>query len=180
MSILKKAVSCVDWVNEWIGKILYPLMLLICIVVFIEVLMRSFFNKPIIWSFETTQFLFISCTLLAGGHIYLKNGHIAVDIFYSKFSRRGKVFVSIITFPFFLLYIGSMVYFGFQFSYDSLMKLERTGSVWDPFVFPIKFTIPIGASLLLLQGIVKLIRDISSIRKGRNSFQVKPDDLDSD
>lgn len=155
--------GCIDWINEWLGKILYPLILLISIVVFIEISMRYFFGKPTNWSFETTQFLFIICTFLAAGHIHLESGHIGVDIFYSRFSRRGKLFINIITFPFPLLFIGSMVYFGFQFAYDSLMKLESTGSVWDPIIFPIKFALPLGALLLFLQVVVNFIRDIQDI-----------------
>jgi TRAP-type mannitol/chloroaromatic compound transport system permease small subunit len=168
MHVLKKSIELISLLNEWIGKLLYPLMLVICIVVFIEIFMRSVFNNPTTWTFETTQFLFIICTFLAAGHLLRDRGHIGVDILYSKFSRKRQVLIDILTFPFFVLFIGSLVFFGFEFALDSLMKFERTGSVWDPVVFPIKFAVPIGGLLLMLQGIVNLIEDILNLRHMEN------------
>jgi TRAP-type mannitol/chloroaromatic compound transport system permease small subunit len=165
MHLLKKSIEFVGWLNEWIGKLLYPLILLICIVIFIEIVMRTVFNNPTTWTFETTKFLFIISTFLAAGHLLRDRGHIGVDIFYSKFSRKGQVLVDILTFPFFVLFIGSLVFFGFEFAFDSLMKFESTGSVWDPVVFPVKFAVPIGATLLMLQGICNLIEEILSLQQ---------------
>jgi TRAP-type mannitol/chloroaromatic compound transport system permease small subunit len=162
--MLAKFSSCVDKTNEVVGKALYPVLILICVVVLIEIIARSIFVRPTLWSFETTQFLFAICTLLAGGHLHRENGHINVDIFYSKFSPKWKAITDILTFPFFLLFIGSMAYFGFQFGWESVLKRETTGSAWDPPVYPIKITVFLGAGLLLLQGLVKLIRDIDLIR----------------
>jgi len=139
--------------------------------------MRSVFNKPTIWSFETTQFLFAICTFLAAGHLLQERGHIGVDIFYSKFSRKGRLLIDILTFPFFLLFIGAMAYFGFEFACDSLMKFERTGSVWDPIVFPIKFAVPIGATLLMLQGICNLIEDVLNLREKDNDSSESEDHI---
>ncbi|MBN1999086.1 TRAP transporter small permease subunit [candidate division KSB1 bacterium] len=169
MHLLKKSIELVNWLNTWIGKLLYPLMLLICIVIFIEIVMRTVFNNPTTWTFETTQFLFIICTFLAAGHLLRDRGHIGVDIIYSKFSRKRQVLIDILTFPFFVLFVGSLLFFGFEFAFDSLMKFERTGSVWDPVVFPIKFAVPIGATLLMLQGICNLIEDILSLQHKENN-----------
>lgn len=153
-----KAIAGLEWLNDWIGKILYPLMLGICIVVFIEVALRYLFSRPTLWSFETTQFMFMVCTFFAGGHLYLRNEHINVDIFYGRLSARGKFILDLLTFPFFALFIGAMAYFGYQFAYDSLMKLEHTGSAWDPPIYPIKFCVPVAATLLFLQGIANLAK----------------------
>lgn len=179
MSIMIKIIEFVDWINEWIGKILYPLIFLICLVIFFEVFMRSVFGKPTLWTFETTQFLFIIATFLAGGHLYREHGHIRVDIIYSRCSPKQQIILDCITFPFFLLFIGSLVYFGSEFALDSLMKFERTGSVWDPVVFPVKFAVPIGAFLVLLQGICNFIRDIAIYRKAIDPSMPTVEDLGS-
>ncbi len=157
--------DAIDFANRWVGLILYPLTVLIAIVVFIEIILRYFFNHPTLWSFETTQFLFIICTMLCAGHLQLENGHVNVDIISSKFSDRTRLIVNLCTFPFFLLFIGAMTYFGFEFAFDSIAKMETTGSAWDPPVYPIKILLPVGAVLLLLQGIVNLIRQVKAIQK---------------
>ncbi len=165
MSLLSKIMDAIDFANRWVGLFLYPLTVLIAIVVFIEIILRYFFNHPTLWSFETTQFLFIICTMLCAGHLQLENGHVNVDIISSKFSDRTRLIVNLCTFPFFLLFIGAMTYFGFEFAFDSIAKMETTGSAWDPPVYPIKILLPVGAVLLLLQGIVNLIRQVRAIQK---------------
>jgi TRAP-type mannitol/chloroaromatic compound transport system permease small subunit len=103
--------------------------------------------------------------MLCAGHLQLENGHVNVDIISSKFSDRTRLIVNLFTFPFFLLFIGAMTYFGSEFAFDSIAKMETTGSAWDPPVYPIKILVPVGAVLLLLQGIVNLIRQVKAIQK---------------
>jgi TRAP-type mannitol/chloroaromatic compound transport system permease small subunit len=165
MVFLMRLLTYVDTINKWIGKILYPGMLLMCILIFWEVLMRYVFNRPTLWVSEATQLLFAICSLLAGGHIHQDNSHISVDILSSQFSLKGKFIANLISFPFFLLFVGAMVYFGFDFGIESLMKFETSDSAWSPPIYPFKLMVPLGASLLFLQGIANFIRDIVNYAK---------------
>ena len=181
MSLLNKIFSIIDWLSEWAGKICIPLIVVLSFVVLYEIVMRSFF-KPTMWTYETTQFIFVICSLLPAGLLLKNNEHIEVDIVTSRLTTKTRVILKIITFPVFLLYIGALVYFGYSISFESLHILERTGSVWDPYIFPIKFMVPIGATLLLLQGIANLVRDIERtfFTKADPLMQAeKPQDLGS-
>jgi len=159
MTILNRIFSIIDWLSEWTGKVCIPLIIVLSFVVLYEIIMRSFFT-PTIWTYESTQFIFIICSFLPAGFLLKSNEHIEVDIVTSRLQAKTRVVLRIITFPVFLLYIGAMAYFGYSISFESLLILERTGSVWDPYIFPIKFMVPIGATLLLLQGTANLVRDI--------------------
>ena len=44
---------------------------------------------------------------------------------------------------------------------------ERSLTDWAPAYYPVKFTMPLGAFMLLLQGIVWLIRDIHIVITGK-------------
>jgi TRAP-type mannitol/chloroaromatic compound transport system permease small subunit len=44
---------------------------------------------------------------------------------------------------------------------------EVSHSVWEPPIWPIKLCIPLGAFLILLQGLVKTIGDIFTAATGR-------------
>ena len=59
-----------------------------------------------------------------------------------------------------------LVYYGGSLAWESLSTLEHSQSAWNPPIYPVKLTIPLGAGLLLLQGIAKLIRDILFLVKG--------------
>jgi TRAP-type mannitol/chloroaromatic compound transport system permease small subunit len=171
MAILHKIFNMIDWVNEWVGKVCFPLILVISAVVLLEIVMR-FFSRPTMWSFEMTQYLFAICSLLPGGLLQKNKEHVMVDLIYGHVSPKKQVILDIITFPFFLLFVGAMAYFGSSFAYESFRTLETSGTAWDPYVFPIKMMLPIGAILLLLQGIVNLVRGIEEefFGKGRSSM----------
>lgn len=167
MSVVKKIFRIVETASEWLGKICYPLILLISIVVLFEIAMRMFF-KATLWTFEVTQFLFAICSLLPAGILQKEKSHITVDIIYVRCSEKTKVILDIITFPFFLLFVGGMVYFGTSFAYESVLSLETTGSAWDPPVYPIKVMLPVAAILLFLQGIVNMVRNIEKAFFNKN------------
>jgi TRAP-type mannitol/chloroaromatic compound transport system permease small subunit len=131
-----------------------------CIFLFWEVFVRYFLNSPTSWAFELCQMLFVACSILNGGYILQTKNHIKVDILSSKFSSKINKLISILVFPLFCLFVGSMAYFGYEFALESIKKLEYSNSAWGPPVYPIKVLIPLGAILLLLQGISNLVEEL--------------------
>ena len=163
MSPLKEIVKLIDWLNEWVGKIVYPIILIIGLLILLEVVARYLFNSPTTWVHELSQLAFGSWAVLSGGHIQRSGGHIRVDIIYDRFSQKGKAIADIVTFPFFIFFVGLLFYRGWDFFVNSVQIYEHSGSVFNPPLYPFKLMIPIGALLLLLQGIVKFSHDISTI-----------------
>ena len=53
-----------------------------------------------------------------------------------------------------------LLIYGGSLAWDSLSRFEHSQSAWNPPLYPAKLMIPLAAVLLLLQGLVKLIRDI--------------------
>jgi len=178
---VKKIFSCIDWINDRVGRLCFPLILLLSFIVLYEIMMRSLFH-PTLWTYETTQYIFIICSLLPAGLLQKENQHIDVDIITSHLSQKTRVILKIAVFPFFLLYIGAMAYFGFDIFFESARTLETSGSAWDPYTFPVKFMVPFGAFLLLLQGIANLARDIEKtffLKTAVNASAKSKEDLGS-
>lgn len=160
MKTLKTVLRLIDNMNEWIGRVLSLGILVMFVLVLTEVIRRYFFNSPTVWGNELTQLIFGTYVILSGGHILRYGGHVNVDIFYARLSDRAKAVLDIITFFLFLLFCGMLLIYGAQLAWESLSTLEHTQSAWNPPVYPFKLMIPLGASLLLLQGVAKLMRDI--------------------
>lgn len=95
MILLKKVFDCIGSVNEWVGKISHPLILVMSLVVFIEIFFRNIFNRPTVWSFEVTLFLFAYCSLMSGGLLEKYKAHISVDIVVSRLSKKARVICKI-------------------------------------------------------------------------------------
>lgn len=150
-----------DFVGRWMSLLIFPL---IGIILY-EVLMRYVLRQSQDWVPETSQFLFGCLFVLGGGYILLHGGHVRLDLLYDRLSPRLKAVFDVATFIFFLLFCGVLFWKGARMGWDSLKIMERSQSSWGPILFPIKFIIPLGTGLLLLQGVVKLIRDILIITK---------------
>jgi TRAP-type mannitol/chloroaromatic compound transport system permease small subunit len=170
---LTAVLGFIDALNDWVGQVLSYGVLAMFLLVLSEVIRRYFFNAPTVWGNELTQLIFGMYVVLSGGHILRWGGHVNVDIIYTHFGIRTKAVIDIITFFLFLLFCGMMLLYGGSLAWESLSILERSNSAWEVPLYPWKLMIPIGAFLLLLQGVAKLIRDILALSTGR---EFKPGD----
>lgn len=160
MPALEAALRAVTRFNDWLGKWLSLLMLVIFALLIAEVFFRYVAGAPKVWTGELTQMLFGVYAVLSGGYIMAHRGHVNVDIVYSRFSPRTRAIVDIFTSLLFFLFVGALLYFGSSLAYESMSFWERSQSAWDPPIWPVKLAIPVGAALLLMQGIVKLVQDV--------------------
>jgi TRAP-type mannitol/chloroaromatic compound transport system permease small subunit len=168
MKILSAFMGTVDKTNDFVDKMLWVGILLDSIIVLYEIICRYFFNSPNVWTNELAQYIFGAYTVLTGGYLMHNKMHINVDLLYVRFPPRLKIIANIITFPFFLLFVGAIFIVGADFAWESLIKFEHSNSAWDPPIFPVKILIPIGAFLFLLQGFVEMIRNIQALISGEN------------
>ncbi len=146
--------------NDWLGRAVALLVLVMFGLLLAEVFFRYAWGAPVVWTGELGQLLFGVYGVLAGGYVMAHHGHVNVDLVYSRFSPRTKAAVDVCTSFMFFIFVGALVYFGTSFALESISYWERSMSAWNPPIWPVKLAIPIGAFLLLLQGLVKLIRDI--------------------
>jgi TRAP-type mannitol/chloroaromatic compound transport system permease small subunit len=155
--------KAVDNINDWVGKVLSFGVLLMFALVMIEVIRRYLFNSPTVWGNELTQLIFGVYVVLCGGYVLRWGGHVNVDIWYGRFSIKGRAIIDMITFSLFLMFCGMMLAYGGSLAWESLSTFEHSQSAWNPPLYPVKLMIPTGAFLLLLQGIAKLVRDILTL-----------------
>jgi len=153
-------INAVDTINEWIAKIISPVLVLIMILAVYEVIRRYVFTNPTTWVWEINSHLMCLLGALAGGYALLHNSHVSVDIVAVRLSKRNRAIVDIITAPFFLIFAGTLIWFGAKEALRAYMVQQRVISQFASLLWPIKSIIPLGAALIFVQGVVKLIRDI--------------------
>ena len=171
--VYSKKMAFVDKTNDWLGRMLSVGVLIMFLLVISEVVLRYFFNAPTVWGNELTQYTFGIYAVLSGGYLLRCKAHVNVDIFYSRFSPRGKAILDFINFPLFLLFCGILLIYGGSLAWESLRILEHSGSAWNPPIYPVKLMIPIGAILLFAQGITKLSRDIVTAVTGLSTSEMR-------
>ena len=160
---MRNYIRIINAINEWSAKVLMWLPWVVTAVIMWEIFLRVAFNLPTIWAHELGLMVFGALSMLGGAYALRNRGHVNMDLFYARLSPKGKVVLDIITFPFFLLFCGVLLWIGGAFAWRSVRILEFSQSNWAPPLWPIKLTIPLGALLILLQGISNLASDILAV-----------------
>jgi TRAP-type mannitol/chloroaromatic compound transport system permease small subunit len=152
-----------DWIetlNVKAGEYVAWWSLIAVFVYYYEVVARYIFNSPTNWVHESMFLMFGMQYMLSGAYAYREDQHVRVDVVYSKFSPRGKAMADIVTSVFFFIFIGTMFVTGIRFAGDAVKAGEVSFTEWGIQYWPVKLAIPIGAALLLLQGVAKLMKDV--------------------
>lgn len=164
-------VRIINKLSDWVGRVLMWLAWILMAIIVWEVLVRNIMNRPTIWAHELSVMVFGALTILSGGYTLKEKAHVNMDLLYTSLSDRGKTILDIISFPFLAIFTCVLMWLGWKFFLDSFATLEVSITPWAPAVWPIKFLVPLGALLLLLQGIAKLITDVKTICGGKGDVK---------
>ena len=152
-------IKFIDKTNYWIGRFVSILLIPMVGITVYEVFGRYVIARPTIWAWDLNIYLFAGVILLGGGYTFLEGGHISVDVFSIHFSSRRKAIVDIITSFFFFFGLAIIIWYGFDLAWESWVRGETIPTRWAPPLWLHRVLIPIGAILIMLQGIAKVIRD---------------------
>ncbi len=154
----------VDWFNAKAGEFVAYWSLIAVFAYYYEVVARYVFNSPTNWAHEAMFLMFGMQYLIAGGFCLRENAHVRVDVLYTHLSERGKALADLITSVFFFIFTVTLLVTGWIFFHDAWSAQEVSFTEWGIQYYPVKFALPLGAVLLLLQGIVRLFNDVAAYR----------------
>jgi TRAP-type mannitol/chloroaromatic compound transport system permease small subunit len=166
MNRLKTLLKYIDAISEWSGKGVAYLILPGILILSWEVVSRYVFNNPTMWAHGTTQRIFATYYILAGAYVLKHNQHVTVDIIYNRLSLRTQAILSLIGSIFFFIFCGVLLWKGMDFAWTSMSMLEPDETPWRAPLYPFKMMIPLGAFLILLQGLAKFVRDLATAITG--------------
>ena len=154
MEAIKTITRWIDNMNEWVGSGVAWATLGLVLVVFVDVVMRYLLNKSYVFTQELEWHLFGFIFLIGAGYTLLHDGHVRVDIIYQRLGIKGRAWTNLLGVILFLIPGCIMVITtSWQFAANSFSMMEGSpdpGGI--PFRFIIKGCIPVGFTLLLLQG----------------------------
>jgi TRAP-type mannitol/chloroaromatic compound transport system permease small subunit len=156
----------IDAINEWVGTGVRILTLLMVLVTTYDVIMRYLFHRSFVFVQELEWHLFAVLFLLAAGYAHLRGDHVRVDIFYARMPRRVKARIDLVCALFFLFpTCFLLVWTSMPFIRASVGVLEGSPDPGGlPGRFVLKMAIPIGFTLLGLQGLSELVKDFQALR----------------
>lgn len=165
MTLLLKLSQLIDWISERVGKGAFWLILLMTVISASNAVVRFVFNYSSNGLLEIQWYLFAAVFLLCSPYTLQKNEHVRIDVLSGKLSPRGLAVIDIIGTLFFLLPMVVLVlYLSIPLVADSYHISEMSANAGGLIRWPVKILLPIGFTLLALQGISELIKRIAFLQ----------------
>ncbi|RJX32474.1 MAG: TRAP transporter small permease subunit [Desulfarculus sp.] len=160
MRLLFRIVKVIDAISSLVGNASVWLVFILMLVMVYEVAMRYVFTAPTIWAMELSGYLMLLFVALGGALVLQQDGHINVDILYSRLSKRAQAVMSVITAGLFFIFLYYFFILSAKQAMVAVAFRHTSGTIWNPPIWPISILLAAGVGLVMLQGIAKFIRDL--------------------
>jgi len=155
----------VDRFNTRVGYVVAWAILIAVVVSAVNAIIRKVFNTSSNSWLELQWILFGAVFLLCAPWTLLSNEHIRIDIVNNALPKRARDGIDLFGHLFFLLPVTAVVaWLGWPFFWLSVMQNEQSTNAGGLPVYPSKLLIPLGFTLLFVQGISELIKRIAIMR----------------
>ncbi|NBR03203.1 MAG: TRAP transporter small permease subunit [Alphaproteobacteria bacterium] len=163
MRLLAGYIRLVDQVNFRLGRVAMYLLFAMMAILFWSSLSKIMF-RPSLWTLEMAQFLMVGYYMIGGPYSIQLGSNVRMDLMYRKLDSRQKAWMDGFTVLFLIIYLAFLLYGGINSTTYSLQFSERSYSVWQPYMWPVKLVMVVGIILMLLQSFAELARDILNLR----------------
>ena len=169
MPILLKLSRLIDAVNEFIGKLTMFLVLAAVLISAGNAIVRKAFNSSSNAWLEIQWYLFAGVFMLGVGYVFLKNGHVRIDVLSSRLSKRTNTIIDILGIVLFVIPLSLILirlsWPLFQQAYVSGEMSQNAGGLIR---WPVLLLMPVGFSILLTQSLSELIKRVAFLTGHRD------------
>jgi TRAP-type mannitol/chloroaromatic compound transport system permease small subunit len=165
MQLLLSLSRAVDWLSTQIGKYLIWLIMAATVVSGVNAVMRKLFDLSSNAFLEVQWYLFATSFLLVAGYTLLSNEHVKIDVIYSRWTRRQQIGIDIFGLLFFLTPMCvAVIAYSVPFFLRGYVSGETSSNAGGLIRWPVFLMLPLGFTLLLLQGWSELIKRIAFLK----------------
>jgi TRAP-type mannitol/chloroaromatic compound transport system permease small subunit len=159
MSTLLSLSRLIDRFNEQVGRWIRWLVLAAVLLSAGNAIVRKIFSTSSNALLEIQWYLFAGVFMLGAGYAFLRNVHVRIDFVSSKLSKRANTVIDILGIVVFLIPLCViLITLSWPFFYNAWVTGEMSSNAGGLIRWPVLALIPLGFSILLLQGISELIK----------------------
>lgn len=151
-----------DQLIKYLGYLAAAILVLVAVFISLDVVLRSAFNKPLMWVFEGTEYALLFITFLATAYVLQKEGHVKLDLLLnlmgSKLRARFNAFVSLVMAGVCLVTTWSSIRYGI-YLYQNDVTIIKYYTIPQITIY---FVIPVGFLLLTIQSIRRACKYLRS------------------
>ncbi len=117
----------------------------------LEVIMRYFFNRPLMWVTEVTECLLLYITFLGSAWLLREEGHVRMDILLNRLGTRAKAILGIFSSLIGVFVSATIMIYGLAVTWNYFQRGIYTPTAMEIPLYAILLVIPVGSLMLLLQ-----------------------------
>lgn len=133
-------------------------LIIMWVVVTIATIGRYFFNKPLAWNVEFSEYTLLLVTFLSAAWILKNDGHVRLEIIISKLHSSKRIILDIISLILILIISIVLLIYGIKVSYNYYLSgILTEGMILIP-RFIIIMIIPLSSILLIIQALKMIFK----------------------
>ncbi|MBS0408127.1 MAG: TRAP transporter small permease subunit [Proteobacteria bacterium] len=164
MHALLQLSRAIDRLNAFVGKYAIWLIFGATVISAVNAVIRKAFNYSSNGFLEVQWYLFAWSFLIAAGYTLLKREHVRIDVLNSHLPRKVRLAIEILGLTFFLTPLCIMVlYYTVPLTIQMFESGEMSNNPGGLIRWPVWLALPVGFTLLLLQGWSELIKCLAFV-----------------
>ena len=162
MQALLALSRAIDRLNAFVGKYSIWLIFAATFISAANAIVRKAFDTSSNAFLEVQWYLFAWSFLIAAGYTLLHREHVRIDVLNSRLSKKAQVWVDIMGFACFLTPLCiTILWLSTPVAIQMYQSGEVSGNPGGLIRWPVGAAIPVGITLLMLQGWSELIKRIA-------------------
>ena len=157
---MRAYIRIVDAISRVAGYIAAFLLVPLMLITAYEVFMRYVVESPTIWSWDLNIQIFAAVIMLGGADTLRRKGHVVMDVMVQNLAPRKRAILDLCTYSIFFFGVVVLLWGGWDQALISIKAKETMPTVWAPPYYTMKTLIPLGALLLLAQGVAECFKNL--------------------
>ena len=166
---MARLIHWIDTASRVAGRVVCWLLVPLMGAMVYEVVARKLFVAPTIWAYDVSRMVCGAMFMLGAGYALSKGVHIRADFLYRNWAPRRQGLVDAALYV--LFYFPALIFFAWvshDYAAVAWVRGERSmDTAWMAPLAPLRSAMPVGAALLLVQGVSELLKSIYAVRTNR-------------
>lgn len=157
---MKALIKLIHKLNEATAIISGTLIFLISFLAVLEVIARTFLDKPTSWSLAFSQFMLLYAIFLGSAYCFQQGGHIRVDLLVDHMPKKIRAVMNIIGLLIASIFVGVLAWQGYEntvlsakFDYLTITTIQIPAAYLYVIIF-------VGSILMLLSLMAMIMENI--------------------
>jgi C4-dicarboxylate transporter DctQ subunit len=151
VKLWSKVIKVIDKIVDLGASLAAWLLGLMMVLITTEIITRYFFNKPITWSIEVTEYGILWVTFLSTAWVLKKGGHVVTDLVLDQVNPRTRRILNIFTSTVATCACLVFTFYAIKVTLDLCQRGLTLATVLKPLAWILYMVIPAGSILLSLQ-----------------------------